>query len=57
MKKRKFRLIIRNHWSKTFNDSFIIKIGYNYQGYGLRVWQIGLFNFALCLMDDYDMQY
>jgi hypothetical protein len=46
----KRRLIIRNHWGNNFNDSFILTVSKTYQGNGLMVYRLGLFNFCLCLM-------
>jgi hypothetical protein len=45
-----YRVIIRNHWSDNFNDSFIFILGKNSQSFNLDVYRFGLFNFCLCLM-------
>ena len=44
------RLTIRNHNAWNYNSKFVIFMGIKYQGYGLKTYQIGLFNFALCLL-------
>lgn len=46
----KYRLIVRNHWSKNYNDNFIIQARVHRQSYDLKVYQFGLINFNLCLM-------
>ena len=48
----RYRMIIRNHWSGNFDGRFLIKIGIERQGWDLKVWQFGLFNFVLCLFVD-----
>lgn len=47
---KKYRLIIRNHWSDMFNDSFLFVLDKKHQGHSLIVYRIGLFNICLCLM-------
>ncbi|WP_461106573.1 hypothetical protein [Spirosoma koreense] len=49
---RKWRLIFRNHWSNHFNENFVFILGSTWQTYKLKVYQVGLFNFSLCLMID-----
>jgi len=46
----KIRIFTRNHWNNNFNDGFIIKIGYQYQGFDVKVYHLGLFNVCLCLI-------
>lgn len=47
---KNYRLIIRNHWSDNFNDSFLFVLDKKWQGHSLIVYRIGLFNICLCLM-------
>jgi hypothetical protein len=49
---RHWRLIFRNHWSNSFNENFVFIMGSTWQGYNLKVYQVGLFNFSLCLLID-----
>lgn len=47
-----FRIIVRNHWSGWFNDSFLFVIDKKPQGQEVDVYRIGLFNICLCLIYD-----
>jgi hypothetical protein len=48
----KYSIFIRNHWSKSFNDSFIFIIDRKSQGYMVDTYRIGLFNFCICFLSD-----
>lgn len=43
-------LIVRNHWSDNFNDSFILVIDRKSQGYDVDTYRFGLFNICLVLI-------
>jgi len=47
-----FRVIVRNHWSGWFNDSFLFVLDKKTQGQEIDVYRIGLFNICLCLIYD-----
>ena len=55
--KLKSRLIVRNHWSSHFNDSFLLIVDRKSQGPNLDVFRFGLFNFCLCLIIDRSERY
>jgi hypothetical protein len=42
---KRFRVIIRNHWTLWFNDGFIILIGKE-----KGVYKFGVFNFCICII-------
>ena len=50
VKSSHWRLILRNHWSNNFNENFVFMMGSTWQGYQAKVYQVGLFNFSLCLL-------
>jgi hypothetical protein len=45
---------MRNHWASNFNDQFLFVADTKWQGYGVKVWRIGILNFALCLIVNLD---
>lgn len=49
-RKKNYSIFIRNHWSKSFNDSFIFIIDRKSQGYLIDTYRIGLFNFCICFL-------